>query len=222
MPCPLAEASSLVASALPSRTRRAVAITIEVRRARSGPGLWPGPRRQARWAGRGLQGQRRAAGASRAAGCEAPLRLEEPARIMRGVPPGRCDIFTAIGTLDATLTAWPCCWRARPRDTAGTASGRSPGPRCAAARRAVGPASEGRGESCRPATARPGVNPGRPRRVTLAALSSRLFVPVRCSRPGAVGSARRRCALETVEKLVTAWRGVLCAVPLDALHIDSA
>jgi hypothetical protein len=30
---------------------------MEVRRARSGPGLWPGPRRQARWVGRGLRGQ---------------------------------------------------------------------------------------------------------------------------------------------------------------------
>jgi hypothetical protein len=38
-------------------------------------------------------------------------------------------------------------------------------------RRAVGLASEGRGGSCRPATARPRVNPGRLRRVTLAALS---------------------------------------------------
>ena len=27
-------------------------LTVEVRRARFGPGLWPGPRRQARWAGR--------------------------------------------------------------------------------------------------------------------------------------------------------------------------
>ena len=62
------------------------AATREVRRARSGPGLWPGPRRQARWAGRGLRGQRRAEGASRAAGYEAPLRLEGPARTMRGVP----------------------------------------------------------------------------------------------------------------------------------------
>jgi hypothetical protein len=58
----------------------------EVRRARFGPGLWPGPRRQARWVGRGLRGQRRAAGASRGAGCEAPLRLEEPTQTMRGVP----------------------------------------------------------------------------------------------------------------------------------------
>jgi len=34
------------------------------RRAPIGPGLWPGPRHQARWAGRGLQRQRRAAGAA--------------------------------------------------------------------------------------------------------------------------------------------------------------
>jgi hypothetical protein len=42
---------------------------------------WPlaGPRRQARWVGRGLRGQRRAGGA--------PLRLEGPTRIMRGVRP---------------------------------------------------------------------------------------------------------------------------------------
>jgi len=39
---------------------------LEVRRARFGPGLWPGPCRQARRAGGGLQGQRRAGGASRA------------------------------------------------------------------------------------------------------------------------------------------------------------
>src|SRR5437763_13229578 len=62
-------------------------LTLEVRRAPTGPGLWPSPRRQARWVGRGLRGQRRAGGASRAAGCEAPLRLEGPTRIMHGVRP---------------------------------------------------------------------------------------------------------------------------------------
>jgi len=51
-----------------------------------GLAFWPGPRRQARWVGRGLRGQRRAAGASRAAGCKAPFRLEGPTRTMRGVP----------------------------------------------------------------------------------------------------------------------------------------
>jgi hypothetical protein len=45
-------------------------------------------------------------------------------------------------------------------------------------RRAVGLASEGRGGSCRPATALPGVNLGRLRRVTLAALSPELLAPV--------------------------------------------
>jgi hypothetical protein len=72
-----------------------------------------------------------------------------------------------------------------------------PGPRCAAAPRAVGLASEGRGESCRPATARPRVNPGRLPRVTLAAhpLATARARP-HCSRPGPSGPARRRCALE--------------------------
>ena len=40
----------------------------EVRRALSGQASWPGPRRQARRVGRGLWGQRRAAGPSRASG----------------------------------------------------------------------------------------------------------------------------------------------------------
>ena len=62
----------------------------EVRRARFGPGLWPGPRRQARWAGRGL---RRSRVGPEERFCEAvrnalrvPLTLEGPARTMRGVP----------------------------------------------------------------------------------------------------------------------------------------
>jgi hypothetical protein len=100
----------------------------------SGPGLGPGPCRQARWGGRGLQGQRRAEGASRAAGCEAPLRLEGPAWTMRGVP------ARSLSHLHGSRRAWcegddprPWCWRARQRDTAGTACGRSPGSPCAAA-----------------------------------------------------------------------------------------
>jgi len=46
--------------------------------------------------------------------------------------------------------------------------------------------------------------------------------PLGCSCPsrwsGRVpsGPARRRCALEAVEKVVTAQRGIFCAVPLDA------
>ena len=62
----------------------------EVRRARSGPGLWPGPRRHARWAGRGLR-RSRAGPEDRFCGAvrndlRVPLTLEEPARTMRGVP----------------------------------------------------------------------------------------------------------------------------------------
>jgi hypothetical protein len=90
-----------VAYSRPRKPLSLVVIGRKGRRACSGPGLWPGPRRQARWAGRGLQGQRRAAGASRTAGCEAPLRLEGPARIMRGVPSRRCDIFTLPARLSA-------------------------------------------------------------------------------------------------------------------------
>jgi hypothetical protein len=123
----------------------------EVRHARSGPGLWPGPRRQARWAGRGLRGQRRAAGASRAAGCEAPLRPEGPARTMRGVlvsPP--LPSLSAIGVLGAMLTTWWWCWRTRQRIRRRTATGAAE----RGSRRAVGLASEGRDENCRPATAR--------------------------------------------------------------------
>jgi hypothetical protein len=43
-------------------------VVAEVHRARLRPGLWPGPRRQARWVGSGLRGQRRAEGASRVSG----------------------------------------------------------------------------------------------------------------------------------------------------------
>jgi hypothetical protein len=52
-------------------------------------------------------------------------------------------------------------------------------------RRAVGLASEGRGESCRPRNGEtPGVDPGRLRRVTLA-----VHPPLDCSRPSALFTA---------------------------------
>jgi hypothetical protein len=70
-----------------SITRNGVA---EVRRVRFGPGLWPGPRLQARRAGRGLRRSRvgpedRFCGAVRN-DLRVPLTLEWPARTMRGVP----------------------------------------------------------------------------------------------------------------------------------------
>jgi|SRR6266536_1046787 len=62
----------------------------EVRRACSGPGLRPGPRRQARWVGRGL---RRSRVGPEDRFCEAvrndlrvPLTQEGPTRTMRGIP----------------------------------------------------------------------------------------------------------------------------------------
>ena len=116
---------------------------------------------------------------------------------------------TAVGALGASVTAWSCSW--------GTASGRDggdqlrpvPGLPCAAARRAVGLPPGGRGESCRPATA----GPRRPLPLItgpLAALlspgcSRQLALPV-----PAVGVARRRCALEAVEKVVTAFERGIC------------
>ena len=84
-----------------------------------GPGLWPGPRRQARWAGRGLQGQRRAEDASRAAGCEAPLRLggASPDNAWRS---GSLAVTSLRlpGAPRALASARPWRRRARQRDTA--------------------------------------------------------------------------------------------------------
>jgi hypothetical protein len=62
----------------------------------------------------------------------------------------RCDIFPAIGALGVTLTAWSWCWRARQRDTAGTAGGRSPGVPCAAADAPGGLPPRGRDEKLPP------------------------------------------------------------------------
>jgi len=97
------------------------------------------------------------------------------------------------------LTAWPWCWRARQQDTARTAGGQSPGCRARQPPRLVGFRPKGATKSCRPAMARPWVNLGRLRRVTLAALPSQLLAPVLADRGwGPSGSARRRCALEAV------------------------
>ncbi len=88
------------------------------------------------------------------------------------------------------VTAWPWCWRARQRDTAGTAGGRSPGCRARQPPRRRACVRRTR-RSCRPATARPRSNPGRLRRVSLAAHSSRLLaLDPRSSRPGPNGPGR--------------------------------
>src|SRR5215472_15836972 len=105
----------------------------EVRRAPFGPGLWPGPRRQARWAGRGL---RRSRAGPEDRFCEAvrndlrvPLTLEGPARTMRGVRPAGSDILTASGALDARVTPG--------RGAGGRGSGIRRGPRAAGHRGAL-------------------------------------------------------------------------------------
>ena len=92
--------------------------------------------------------------------------------------PGGCDILPATGAFGATLTAWSWCWQARQRGYGGNRRRPVTGGAVRGSRRAVGLASEGRGGSCRPATARPRVNPDRLRRGTLAALSPQLLAPV--------------------------------------------
>ena len=90
---------------------------------------------------------------------------------MRGVLPGACDILPATGALGATLTDLAVAF-------AGAGSRIRRGPQAAGhrgalrgSRRAVGLASEGRGEAAAPQRRDPRLNPGRLRRVTLAALS---------------------------------------------------
>ena len=73
-------------------------------------------------------------------------------------------------------------------------------------RRAVGLASEGRGEAAAPATARPPVEPqplttGHLGRFSLS--TARVRLSLFAAWPS--GLARRRCALEIVEKVVTTW-----------------
>jgi hypothetical protein len=89
------------------------------------------------------------------------------------------DILPATSASGVTLTAWPWSWRARQRDTAGTAGGRSPGVPCAAHRRIRRALrSKDASEAGRPATARPPVQPqpstaGHPGRSSSACLSPR-------------------------------------------------
>ena len=132
---------------------------VEVRRAPIGPGLWPGPRRQARWAG----------GAS-------------PDNARRSGPAG-CGIFTVFGVPGVSASAWSWCWRARQRDTARTAGGRSPGCRARQPPRRR-TCAEGRGEKLPP---RNGETPGEPR-PPKAGHPGRSF-PLDCSRPSSLFTA---------------------------------
>jgi hypothetical protein len=95
-------------------------------------------------------------------------------------------------------------------------------------RRAVGLASEGRGESCRPATAGPRVNPGRLRPVTPAAHLPRLLGSVLAVRGQDDQAWRAEGAplKPLVEKVVTASEETSeetsCAVPLEPAYMGSA
>jgi hypothetical protein len=117
-----------------------------------------------------------------------------------------CDTLPATGELGVTLTARPWCSRARQRDTAGTAGGRSPGCRARPAAASVGPTSEGRERSGPPRNGEsPRLNRSRLRRVTQAApfpWIARAHPSLLTAWPS--GLARRRCALEAVQRIVTA------------------
>ena len=185
------------------RTLRSERADEEVRRAAFGPGLRPGPRRQARWAGRGLQGQRRAAGASRSSGMRSTAGGASPDNARRSGP---------VAVTSSRLPARLARGRRPGRGAGGRGSGIRRGPQAAGhraaergSRRAVGLASEGRGENCRPATARPRVNPGRLRRITLAAHSlSAAPARPRRSRPGRQARRAEGAPLKnSVEKVVT-------------------
>ena len=149
-------------------------VTKGVRRVPFGPGIWPGPCRQACLAGRGsrvkglrLRSKRRAVGA--------PLRLEGPARTMRGVLARRSDTFTAPGASGAVLTAWPW-W-------AGAGSGIGRGPQAAGHRGAVRGSSPRR-RACVRRTRRKLPPPQRrdPRGSIAATCSSRSHSPCRGSK----------------------------------------
>jgi hypothetical protein len=132
-----------------------------------------------------------------------PLTLEGPTWTMRGVPAGGCDLSHGDWrSLGASVTAWSCsCGAVSGRDS-GDRLRPVPGQPSAAARRAVGLPPEGRDESCRSATAGPRrplpLITGPPAALLSPGCSRQLALPV-----PAVGVARRRCALEAAEKVVT-------------------
>jgi hypothetical protein len=169
----------------------------EVRRAPIGPGLWPGPRRQARWAGRGLQGQRRVPRSGMRSTVEAGGASPDNAR--RSAP-GAYDIHPAAGARGACRPARPSSRSASPTVRYGGAF-----------------AAVECGASLRRAAARDGALwrkrkrarlPRHLRRESPASLAVRHGTAplgharrVRLARPSRVASwagrlARRRCALE--------------------------
>ena len=179
---------------------------MEVRRAHSGPGLWPGPRRQARWAGRGSG--------------------------VKGLPEGtrrRCALDAGGASPDNARRTGPqavtCSWltlhlarASRPgRGAGGRGSGIRRGPQ-AAGHRGCRARQSPRRRACVRRTRRelppsngetPRLNSGRLRRVTLAALSSRRLAPVPAVHDRGRQAWRAEGApLMIVKKILTAsvWR----------------
>jgi hypothetical protein len=118
--------------------------------------------------------------------------------------PSYCDIFTAIGAPGARVTALAVVLAGAAAGYGGDRRRPVTGGAVRGSRRAVGLASEGRGEAAAPQRRDPR---GEPRPPT-AGHPGRSFPSTaparpRCSRPGPSGPARRRCALEAVAKVVT-------------------
>jgi hypothetical protein len=189
---------------------------MEVRRARSGPGLRPGPRRQARRVGSGSArkgGSRRCF--LRSGFCGALERIFGCPCGWRGrygqcaaFRPGELIFRPATGALGAMPDGPDQLVQ---RDT-GTLRR---GPVAAGGGDAVRGSRRGRRarvrrtrRSCRPATARPpatlAASPCHPGRSALP----RLLAPTRVAWPWPSGVARRRCALDDREEVLTAstWR----------------
>ena len=141
--------------------------------------------------------------------------LKRPAFVVR--PAGGADPDTArrsgplavtSSTASPAMTAWSWCWRARQWDTAGTAFGRSPWGAVRGSRHAWGAsAQKARRKAAAPQRRDPRLNPGRLRRVTLAAFPPQLLASVLAVH-GWGRQARRAegAPLKVVEKVVTTWR----------------
>ena len=172
----------------------------EVRRARIGPGLRPGPCRQARWVGRGSRVNGGPEGAFRGAWMGSTVEA------------GGADPDNARRSGPVAVTFAGDRRTRRERDglalLAGAASGRYGGDRwrpvagvaVRGSRRAVGLPSEGRGEAADPQRRDPrrtsAAIAGHPDRSPSPGYSR----PTSRSRSWPSGLARRRCALEAVEK----------------------